>query len=122
MPESSMRDPAHNVPVDLNKPLFDSRGNLHAVVLTSQFQLLTTFRGLLFVWDRNSGESLMKAAPDYHLANDPLPKRASTDPVTVADRKTMSQSSMVIDCLIRSSRAEVAARRRAAGSAEPSKP
>lgn len=117
-----MRDPDDTVHLDLNKPLFDTRGNPHVVVLSTQFQLLTLFRGLLFVWDKQSGESLMRAGGDYRLANDPLPKRASSERVTAEDRLAMAASTMVIDCLKRSSRAAMVARDRAARPADSPKP
>ena len=93
--------------LDVTKPLFDTHGNLHHIILCSAFQLLTTYRGLFFVWDKNSGESLMAHGSHSRLSNERLPD-GHPDVRTMSTTATqMRQSAMVIDCLRRSSRAEV---------------
>jgi len=113
--KSRMTRPADRpvpAPFDVAEPLFDNHGNLHSVILCTMFQLLTTFRGLFFVWDRLSGESLMGQRSRDRISNDPLPVGAASRGVTSDDRLRMRQSSMIIDCLRRSSRAALAGRQK----------
>lgn len=95
------------VVLDVTKPLFDAHGNPHHVIICSAFQLLTTFRGLFFLWDRCSGASLMSDGSPFRLSNEPALDSPSIVRVTSDNRLQMKQSSVVIDCLRRSSRAEV---------------
>lgn len=113
MIQPSAGGPINPVVIDIEKPLFDTNGNLHRVILSSVSQLLTTFCGLFFVWDRISGESLMSGRMDDRLSNDSLPTGPSNLRVTDDDRGKMMHSAMIIDCLRRSSRAELIARARA---------
>ena len=101
--------PKPTVPVflDTAKPLFDEHGNLHQVVLCNAFQLLTTFRGYVFVWDRRSGESPMTQRSQSRLSNSRAPDVQSGVRPTSEDRRRMKQSTAIIDCLRQSSRAQV---------------
>ena len=110
MTEPLPRLPDEPMGLDVTRPLFDTLGNPHQVILSSMFQVLTTYRGLFFVWDKNNGESLMREQSDIRLTNDELPRGTSQAPVTDEDRRQMLQAATVIAYLRRSSSAELRAR------------
>lgn len=99
--------------LDLRKPLFDSMGNSHVIGHYTHAQVLTLSRGFMFIWDKKSGECMVKGLGTLRLMNDRVPKRRAHERVTPIDRAEMPQAANVIDCIRTSSKAssrEAAAR------------